>query len=224
MKVHEIMTPRARCVSPENSLVEAAGLMREMDVGALPVCEDGQLVGMITDRDLTVRGTADGRDPSATTVREVMSPGVVYVFADQWVEEIVRVMEDRQLRRLPVLNREKRLVGIVSLGDVAISSNPAFSGLALRDVSAPNDPTTRQRRLTERSRPAQLPTMPGVVRQKEGARGVRGGGARRGVSSRQKPARATVTTGRRRKSATRGGARKTPARSRTRRGGTRAAR
>src|SRR6476660_4036302 len=107
MKVHEIMTAHARCVGPENTLVEAAGFMRELDVGALPVCEEDQLVGMVTDRDITLRGVAGGRDPNTTPIRYVMTPGVVYVFADQPVEEVARIMEERQIRRVPVLNREK---------------------------------------------------------------------------------------------------------------------
>ena len=135
MKVHEIMTAHARCIGPENTLVEAAGLMRELDVGALPVLENDELAGMLTDRDLVVRAIADGRDPNATPVRDVMSPGAMFVLADQEVEEAVRVMQQRQVRRLPVLNRARRLVGIVSLGDVAVASHPAFGGLALRDVS-----------------------------------------------------------------------------------------
>src|SRR4051812_2239561 len=114
MKVHEIMTAHARCVSPENNLVEAAGVMRELDVGALPVFEDDELAGMITDRDIVLRGVADGRDANTATVRDVMSQGVVFVFADQEVEEAARTMEEKQIRRLPVLNRAKRLVGIVS--------------------------------------------------------------------------------------------------------------
>lgn len=135
MKVHEIMTPRARCISPDNSLVEAAGLMRELDVGALPVCDEDRLAGMVTDRDLVVRGMAEGRDPYSATVREVMSEGVLYIKADQEVEEAARLMQEKQVRRLPVINREKRLVGILSLGDLAVNSNPAFSGQALKEVS-----------------------------------------------------------------------------------------
>ena len=115
------MTAHARCVGPDNTLVEAAGLMRELDVGSLPVCDNDRLAGMVTDRDLALRGVADGRDPNTTAIRDVMSPGIVYVFADQPVEEVARLMEERQIRRVPVLNREKRLVGIVSLGDIAIS-------------------------------------------------------------------------------------------------------
>jgi CBS domain-containing protein len=135
MKVHEIMTAHARCIGPENTLVEAAGLMRELDVGALPVLENGELAGMLTDRDLVVRAIADGRDPNETPVRDAMSPSAMFVLADQEVEEAVRVMQQRQVRRLPVLDRARRLVGIVSLGDIAVASHPAFGGMALRDVS-----------------------------------------------------------------------------------------
>lgn len=155
------MTAHARCVGPDNTLVEAAGLMRELDVGSLPVCDNDRLAGMVTDRDLALRGVADGRDPNTTAIRDVMSPGIVYVFADQPVEEVARVMEERQIRRVPVLNREKRLVGIVSLGDIAISSNPAFSGMALRDVSEPRQPTARQRRLAQRSQ-SRMPLVQGA--------------------------------------------------------------
>ncbi len=163
MKVHEIMTAHARCIGPDNTLVEAAGLMRELDVGALPVCENHRLAGMLTDRDIVVRGTADGRDPNSTSVRDVMSISVVFVHAEQPVEEAVRVMEDRQIRRLPVIGRDGRLVGIVSLGDIAISSNPAFSGMALRDVSEQRNPSARQRRLTERSALAGQPSVPAAT-------------------------------------------------------------
>jgi CBS domain-containing protein len=135
MKVHEIMTTRARCVGPENTLVEAAGLMRQLDIGAVPVCEEDRLLGMLTDRDIAVRAVADGRDPNTTIVRDVMSHGIIHVWADQEVEEVVRLMENKKIRRVPVLNRGKRLVGIVALGDIAVTSNPAFSGLALREVS-----------------------------------------------------------------------------------------
>ncbi len=129
------MTAHARCIAPENTLVEAAGLMRELDVGVLPVYEDEKLAGMVTDRDIVLRGVANGLDAYTATVREVMSTGVFHIFADQEVEEAARVMEERQVRRLPVLNRSKKLVGILSLGDVAVTSNPAFSGQALREVS-----------------------------------------------------------------------------------------
>jgi CBS domain-containing protein len=164
MKVHQIMTGRPRTVAPENTLVEAAGLMRELDVGALPVLDHNQLAGMVTDRDVVVRGVADGRDPANATVSEVMSGGAEFVFGDQEVEEAVRVMERRQIRRLPVLDRGKRLIGIVSLGDIATSSNPAFSGMALRDVSEPRELSARRRRLSRDSEPARMPRVPGGQR------------------------------------------------------------
>jgi CBS domain containing-hemolysin-like protein len=146
--------------------------MRELDVGALPICDNDRLAGMVTDRDIVLRGTADGRDPNSATVRDVMSEGIVYVFADQEVEEAARVMEQKQIRRLPVLNREKRMVGIVSLGDVATSSSPAFSGTALRDVSQPNEPNARQRRLSAQSEPARMPDVPGEPRRPRTAKKV----------------------------------------------------
>jgi CBS domain-containing protein len=178
MKVHEIMTAHARCVGPDDTLVEVAGLMRELDVGALPICDNDRLAGMVTDRDIVLRGTADGKDPNTTTVRDVMSQGIIYVFADQDVEEAARIMEEKQIRRLPVLSREKRLVGIVSLGDLATSSSPMFSGQALRDVSQSSHPTGRQRRLTERSRGMEaMPSVPGATRGPRGAQ-KRGAGAR----------------------------------------------
>lgn len=195
MKVHEIMTAHARCVGPDNTLVEAAGLMRELDVGALPVCDNDRLAGIVTDRDMVLRGTADGRDPNSTPVRDVMSAGIIYVFADQEVEEAARLMEEKQIRRLPVMNREKRLVGIVSLGDIATSSNPAFSGMALRDVSQPAEPTARQRRLTQHSEPANL-SMPDVPGERRGPGGDGGGGrgSRARGATKKRSSRATAST------------------------------
>ena len=228
MKVHEIMTAHARCVGPENTLVEAAGLMREMDVGALPVCDNDRLAGMVTDRDIALRGVADGRDPNTTSIREVMTPGIVYVFADQDVEEVARVMEERQIRRLPVLNRQKRLVGIVSLGDIAISSNPAFSGIALRDVSEPREPTARQRRLAQRSAPAVMPRAAGSTRRPDGAERRRGAASPGRTSSRTrtqaKTKRTSSAASRGKGSRSRGTTRKTSTQSRGRKSTARAAR
>ncbi len=204
MKVHEIMTAHARCVGPDNTLVEAAGLMRELDVGALPVCEDDRVTGLVTDRDLVLRGTADGRDPNTTQVREVMSPGVIHVQADQDVEEAARIMEDKQIQRLPVLNREQRLVGMLSLGDIATSSNPVFSGMALRDVSQPSNPSARQRRLTQQSQPVEMPEVPGARRGPGGGRSARG---RRRATTTRRSAAAKQGSSRKRGTArtTRGG-------------------
>lgn len=205
------MTAHARCVGPDNTLVEAAGLMRELDVGALPVCEEDRIAGIVTDRDIAVRAVADGRDPNSTAVSEIMTPGVVYIFADQAVEEAARMMEEHEIRRLPVVNRQKRLVGILSLGDVAVSSNPAFSGLTLREVSQPHEPNGRARRREAMGRAASggmarggLDTRPtsarndGEVEERAPARRRNGAGAgtttrtRRGEGRQQRQRKTTT--------------------------------
>lgn len=135
MKIEDIMTATVRCVPPDAPLVEAAGVMRELDVGSVPICDADRLAGMLTDRDITVRCVAEGRDPRRTTVREVMSEGITYIYSDQEVEDAAELMEQKQIRRLPVLNREKRLVGIISLGDVALHTSNELSGEALKVVS-----------------------------------------------------------------------------------------
>jgi CBS domain-containing protein len=132
------MTKGAECVTPENSLQDAARKMRDLDVGPLPVCDNDRLAGMITDRDITIRATADGRDPKATRVRDVMTSAVVYVFDDQDVGDAARLMQEHQVRRLLVLNRDRRLVGIVSLGDLAVESHDErLGGKTLERVSQP---------------------------------------------------------------------------------------
>jgi CBS domain-containing protein len=138
MQLKEVMTPGVEVVSPEASIREAAEKMRHLDIGPLPVCDGDRLVGLLTDRDITVRAVADGRDPVTTLVREVMTPDIVYGFDDQDVQDATRLMEQYQIRRLPVLNRNKRLVGIVSLGDLAV--HPGHQPLAsevLEQVSEP---------------------------------------------------------------------------------------
>jgi CBS domain-containing protein len=141
MQLKDIMTPKPECVSPEDSLRDAACKMRDLDVGPLPVCENDRLAGMITDRDIVVAAVAEGKDPETTKVRAAMSPGVFYCFEDQDVEEAARTMQERQVRRLLVLNRDKRLVGIVSLGDLATETGDRQkSGEVLQDVSEPSEP------------------------------------------------------------------------------------
>jgi len=139
MRVKDVMTSGVECTRPDASLQEAARKMRDLDVGPLPVCGDSdRLVGMITDRDIAVRAVADGRDPKAARVRDVMTPDVAYCFEDQDVTEAARLMEDNQVRRLVVLNRDKRLVGIVSMGDLAVKTGDRrLSGEALEQVSEP---------------------------------------------------------------------------------------
>jgi CBS domain-containing protein len=115
--------------------------MQDLDVGAMPICSGEQLSGILTDRDITVRATAEGRDPAKTKVSDVMSPEVAYCFEDQEIEEAVSLMEVKQIRRLPILNREKKLVGIVTLGDLAVQTgNERLAGEALKEVSEPATP------------------------------------------------------------------------------------
>lgn len=122
MQIAEIMTQDPEVVTSDSILTDAALKMRELDVGMLPIGKDDRLVGMLTDRDITIRATAEGRDPTKTQVHEVMTQEVVCCFEDQEVSEAAKLMQEKQIRRLPILNREKRLVGIVSLGDVAVHS------------------------------------------------------------------------------------------------------
>ena len=136
MRVSEVMTPGVRVVSPEQTISEAARLMAEIDAGALPVGEENRLVGMITDRDIAVRAVAQQKPPT-TKVREVMSQEVLYCFDDQDLDDIVQNMSDVKVRRLPVVDREKRLVGIVSIGDLAKGDNAASTGQAVADITAP---------------------------------------------------------------------------------------
>jgi len=112
--------------------------MRHLDIGPLPVCDGERLVGMLTDRDITVRAVAAGRDPLSTLVRDVMTPDVVYGFEDQEVEDGARLMEQYQIRRLPGLNRSKQLVGMVALGDLAVHARTQpVAAEVLEQVSEP---------------------------------------------------------------------------------------
>lgn len=136
MQLKEIMTTDVRLTDPATNLQEAAALMRDGDFGLLPVGENDRLVGTITDRDITVRAVAAGKDPATTTVRDAMSEGIHYCFEDQDAEEAAEMMSQAQIRRLPVLNRDKRLVGIVALADLATASRAGGpAGEALAGVS-----------------------------------------------------------------------------------------
>lgn len=140
MKIHEIMTPDVQCVSPQTNLVDTAGLMQELNVGSLPVCEQEEVRGIVTDRDIIVRAVAAAADPKQTRVRDVMTEGVACVYDDEDVSAASRVMEERKIRRVPVMNRNNRLVGIVSLGDLAVDGSASLSGEVLQDVSRPSEP------------------------------------------------------------------------------------
>lgn len=135
MQVREAMTKDVQVVSPKQTIREAAKAMLEIDAGVLPVGENDRLVGMITDRDIAVRGVAMGKGPDAS-VGDVMTADVKFCFDDQEVEEVTQNMGEIQVRRLPVVNREKRLVGILSLGDVAQTGNQD-TGETLSEISKP---------------------------------------------------------------------------------------
>jgi CBS domain-containing protein len=137
MQVREIMTRDVSIISPDETLQTAALHMAQLDVGVLPVGEGDRLVGMITDRDIVVRGVAEGMPPSAK-VREAMTPDIKYCFVDQEIDEIAENMADIQVRRLPVLDRDKRLVGILSLCDLATSDEVEQATEALCGISRPS--------------------------------------------------------------------------------------
>ena len=142
MKVSEAMTRDVRVANPEETVQKAAKTMANLDTGVLPVGENDQLIGMITDRDIAIRGIAQGKGPKAK-VRDIMTEDVKYCFEDQELEDVTRNMADIQVRRLPVLNRDKRLVGILSLGDIATSHDGKGAGEALRGISRPGGEHTQ---------------------------------------------------------------------------------
>jgi len=145
MRVSEAMTREVRLANPGQSIREVAKIMAEIDAGAMPVGENDKLVGMITDRDIAIRAVALGKGPD-TPVRDVMSDDqVMYCYEDEDLDHVAKNMGDVRVRRLPVMNREKRLVGIVSLGDVAVSEKKAATK-AVSGVSRPGGPHTQTTR------------------------------------------------------------------------------
>lgn len=136
MKVSERMTSDPQTVAPDDSVRRAAELMDKLDVGVLPVCDDDRLVGIVTDRDITVRATALGSPPDSTNVSEVMTGRVHCVSEDDSIAKAKEVMGSLQVRRVPVLDSNKRLVGILSLGDLAVHEEPHV-GAILESISQP---------------------------------------------------------------------------------------
>jgi CBS domain-containing protein len=136
MKVKDAMHHGAQWLEVSTPLVEIARKMREHDVGAIPIGDKDKLVGMVTDRDIAMRAVADSKDASKLTARDVMSKGIVYCRDTEEVEDAMRIMEQKKIRRLPVLNEQKRLVGMLSLGDIAHSTPRQISGQTLTAVSA----------------------------------------------------------------------------------------
>jgi len=136
MRIGKVMHRDVQIIGPKESLRNAAALMKKLDAGVLPVSEHDKLIGMITDRDIAIRGIAEGKGPDAT-VQDVMSHEVRYCFEDEEVAHVVQNMAELQVRRLPVMNRVKRLVGIVSLGDLAIQGSLPKTARALHGISQP---------------------------------------------------------------------------------------
>ena len=137
MRVSEAMTRDVKIANPNQSLHDVARIMADDDVGSLPVGENDRLVGMITDRDIAVRAVAEGKSPDRTTVGEVMSREVKYCFDDEDIAEVARNMGDIQLHRLPVVDHDKRLVGIIALADIANAAGAEPAGDAVLGISEP---------------------------------------------------------------------------------------
>jgi len=136
-KISEVMTPDVRLASPDQTIRDAASVMADADVGSLPVGENDRLIGMLTDRDIVLRAVAQGRD-TQTLVRDVMTDKIRYCFEDDDVDHVAKTMADLGVRRLPVLNRDKRLVGIVALSNVAQAGDGKSTKILLKGVAEPH--------------------------------------------------------------------------------------
>lgn len=138
MQIHEVMSRDVKIISPDTLVRDAAKIMRDADTGFLPVGENDRLVGTVTDRDIAIGAIAEGRDPNATPVREAMSKQVVYCYEDQDTSEAAHLMAQHQIHRLAILNRDKRLVGVVSVGDLAGRAGDEHQvGEAMEGISRP---------------------------------------------------------------------------------------
>ncbi len=137
MRIADAMTRDVKVAHPSQTILDAARMMADADIGSLPVADKDHLIGLVTDRDIVIRAVAAGKPPE-TRLMEILSPEVKYCFEDDDVEDVARNMGDLQIRRLPVVNQDKRLVGIISLGDIAVSADaPETAGKALTEISEP---------------------------------------------------------------------------------------
>lgn len=134
-QIKDVMSKNFKFITPETTIQQAAQQMRDGDFGFLPVGENDRLIGMVTDRDIAIRSVAEGQNPAEANVRDVMTPKTYYCFDDQSIEEICENMAEIKVRRLPVVNRDKRLVGVVSLGDVSQAAHRAKSGDVLQEIT-----------------------------------------------------------------------------------------
>ena len=135
MLVKDVMTGKAIWIAPDTVVRDIAAKMRELEIGSLPVSENGKLIGMITDRDIALRCCADGFDPETTTAREVMSKGVTWCFDDQEIEDAAQVMQQKHIRRLPVLSRSEKVVGFLSVDDISTKASHELGGEVLEAVA-----------------------------------------------------------------------------------------
>jgi CBS domain-containing protein len=136
MKVSEIMSRNVVCIGPDTTIKDAAEKMRSLDVGFLPVCEDGHVVGTLTDRDITIRHVADGQNPYRVKARDIMTPNALYCYEDQDVEEVGRYMQEHEVRRVLIFNHAQQLVGVVSVGDISkVAGEEFLAGETLREIA-----------------------------------------------------------------------------------------
>lgn len=141
MLLRDVMTAKIEDIPADATLTQAAEKMKLLDIGALPVCENDRLIGMITDRDIAVRAVAEGHDPKKMPVREAMSRDICFCYEDESMESAAKLMEEKQIRRLPVFDRSERAIGMVSLGDLAVRNHDhRLSGEVLARVSKPSQP------------------------------------------------------------------------------------
>ena len=138
--ISDIMTRDVKVISPDGNLQQAAQMMRDQDIGSIPVCNGKKLVGMITDRDIVIRALADGKSPTDVKASDIMTDDIFWCYEDQTAGEVLQQMGDQQIRRIPVINRDKELCGIVSLGDLATRAN-TDTDETLEDVSSPVPPS-----------------------------------------------------------------------------------
>jgi CBS domain-containing protein len=136
--IRDIMSKDVQCANPETTIKDAATTMKTRDIGSMPVCEGRRVVGVVTDRDIAIRGVAEGRDPGSTRVREVMSREIVSVRDDSDVMEAEELMREHQLRRLPVVNSQSELVGYLSMARIARNESPEQAGKVLQGVCQPS--------------------------------------------------------------------------------------
>ena len=140
MKVKDAMHEGCEWVSPDTKVTEIAKRMRRSDIGAVPVGENDKLIGMVTDRDICCKGVANGHDVETLTARDVMTVGIAFCRDSDDVEDAAELMERRRIRRLPVIDKNKRMIGMLSLGDVSVDGDAREAGRALTDISVPAQP------------------------------------------------------------------------------------